>query len=79
MKISYWHYRRPPQVFDDAAALGFRMDLMDIGGGFTGHFDECGNVMFGEIATTINAALATYFPPDLLPHEVRGRRLGVQH
>ncbi|PNW72470.1 hypothetical protein CHLRE_16g683371v5 [Chlamydomonas reinhardtii] len=51
------------KVFDDAAGMGFKMELLDIGGGFTGHFDECGNVMFGEIANTINAALATYFPP----------------
>ncbi|GIL90127.1 hypothetical protein Vretimale_13916 [Volvox reticuliferus] len=51
------------KVFDEAASLGFRMDLLDIGGGFTGHFDELGNVMFGEIANTINAALAKYFPP----------------
>ncbi|GLC44530.1 Mitochondrial 2-oxoadipate and 2-oxoglutarate transporter [Pleodorina starrii] len=51
------------KVFDEAASLGYRMELLDIGGGFTGHFDELGNVMFGEIANTINAALAKYFPP----------------
>lgn len=54
-------------MFDDAAGMGFKMELLDIGGGFTGHFDECGNVMFGEIANTINAALATYFPPGAWP------------
>jgi ornithine decarboxylase len=54
-----------PQVFDEANALGFAMELLDIGGGFTGHFDECGNVMFGEIANTINAALAANFPTDM--------------
>ncbi|KAG2440307.1 hypothetical protein HXX76_004416 [Chlamydomonas incerta] len=53
------------KVFDEAGALGFNMELLDIGGGFTGHFDECGNVMFGEIANTINAALATNFPPEM--------------
>ncbi len=52
-------------MFDEAASLGFHMELLDIGGGFTGHFDECGNVMFGEIATTLNAALAAYFPPEM--------------
>ncbi len=52
------------KVFDEAEALGFNMELLDIGGGFTGHFDAFGNVEFGEIATTINAALAMYFPPD---------------
>ena len=53
------------KVFDEAGALGFNMELLDIGGGFTGHFDEMGNVMFGEIANTINAALATNFPPEM--------------
>ncbi|KAG2455071.1 hypothetical protein HYH02_000893 [Chlamydomonas schloesseri] len=53
------------KVFDEAGTLGFNMELLDIGGGFTGHFDECGNVMFGEIANTINAALATNFPPEM--------------
>eukprot|EP00983_Pelagomonas_calceolata_P033873 1061519-Pelagomonas_calceolata.AAC.3 len=40
------------------------MELLDVGGGFTGHFDACGNVMFGEIANTINQAVARYFPPE---------------
>nr|CAE46409.1 ornithine decarboxylase [Chlamydomonas reinhardtii] len=53
------------KVFDEAGALGFNMELLDIGGGFTGHFDEMGNVMFGVIANTINAALATNFPPEM--------------
>lgn len=44
--------------------MGFTMSLLDIGGGFTGHFDACGNVMFGDIATTINGALAAHFPPE---------------
>jgi ornithine decarboxylase len=52
------------QIFDLGAALGFSMSLLDIGGGFTGHFDACGNVMFGDIATTINGALAAHFPPE---------------
>ncbi|KAG2490269.1 hypothetical protein HYH03_011224 [Edaphochlamys debaryana] len=59
------------KVFDEASALGFKMDLLDIGGGFTGHFDGLGNVMFGEIATTINAALAAHFPPGGEGGEVR--------
>ncbi|GLI59190.1 hypothetical protein VaNZ11_001024 [Volvox africanus] len=53
------------KVFDEAYALGFNMELLDIGGGFTGHFDEMGNVMFGEIANTINTALAAHFPPEM--------------
>jgi ornithine decarboxylase len=52
------------QVFDQAEAMGFSMELLDIGGGFTGRFDEAGNVMFGEIANTINAALARHFPAE---------------
>ncbi|KXZ55818.1 hypothetical protein GPECTOR_2g1369 [Gonium pectorale] len=59
------------KVFDEATSLGFKMELLDIGGGFTGHFDECGNVMFGEIANTINAALATYFAPGSEHGDVR--------
>lgn len=53
------------KIFDEANAMGFHMELMDIGGGFTGHFDEMGNVMFGEIATTINNAIAMNFPPEM--------------
>ncbi len=53
------------QIFDMAGALGFDMELLDIGGGFTGRFDASGNVMFGEIANTINAALAENFPPEM--------------
>ncbi len=41
------------------------MELLDIGGGFTGRFDAHGNVMFGEIANTINAALAAHFPQEM--------------
>lgn len=41
------------------------MELLDVGGGFTGHFDACGNVMFGEIANTINMAVARCFPPEM--------------
>eukprot|EP00955_Chlamydomonas_euryale_P036745 350545-Chlamydomonas_euryale.AAC.1 len=51
-------------IFDAAVALGFDMTLLDIGGGFTGAFDACGNVMFGEIANTINAAVAEHFPAE---------------
>jgi ornithine decarboxylase len=49
-------------VFDMAELLGFHMELLDIGGGFTGTFDTQGNVMFGDIAAAINAALDQEFP-----------------
>jgi ornithine decarboxylase len=52
------------QIFDLGNSMGFSMQLLDIGGGFTGHFDSCGNVIFGDIATTINGALAAHFPPE---------------
>ncbi|KAJ9508522.1 hypothetical protein QJQ45_012069 [Haematococcus lacustris] len=55
-------------VFDMAEALGHSMELLDIGGGFTGHFDCDGNVKFGDIAHTINSALAAYFPMDRCSH-----------
>lgn len=55
---------RARQIFDEAEALGNKMELLDIGGGFTGHFDSMGNVMFGEIAGAINAAVAQHFPPE---------------
>ena len=54
-----------PQIFDEAEAMGFAMELLDVGGGFTGHFDAHGNVMFGEIANTINSSLAKHFPPEM--------------
>jgi len=52
-------------IFGQAQAMGFAMELLDIGGGFTGHFDERGNVKFGEIANTINTALSTHFPEEM--------------
>ena len=52
-------------IFDQAHNdFGFTMELLDIGGGFTGHFDSCGNVKFGEIANAINAAVAEHFPAE---------------
>jgi hypothetical protein len=33
-------------------------------GGFTGHFDDDGHVIFGETAATINKAIEAEFPPD---------------
>lgn len=53
-----------PQIFDTATAMGYEMELLDIGGGFTGHFDSHGNVMFGDIANAINSAIAAHFPPE---------------
>ncbi|MEW5298294.1 MAG: hypothetical protein WDW36_001434 [Sanguina aurantia] len=52
-------------IFDKAALLGFDMELLDIGGGFTGNFDAAGNVIFGDIATTLNSAIAASFPEEM--------------
>lgn len=51
-------------IFNLATQAGFCMELLDIGGGFSGHFDALGNVMFGEIASAINSAVAKHFPPE---------------
>jgi ornithine decarboxylase len=51
------------RVFGVAEELGHSMKLLDIGGGFTGHFDAHGHVMFGDIARTINSAINVHFPP----------------
>jgi len=53
------------EIFDIGISMGFPMELLDIGGGFSGQFDPMGNVMFGDIANTINNALAVYFPPEM--------------
>uniref|UniRef100_A0A383V4L4 ornithine decarboxylase n=1 Tax=Tetradesmus obliquus TaxID=3088 RepID=A0A383V4L4_TETOB len=51
-------------VFDIGAELGHEMRLLDIGGGFTGHFDGHGHVQFGDIARTINTAIGEHFPAE---------------
>lgn len=52
------------RIFAAGAAAGHTMNLLDIGGGFTGRFDARGHVVFGDIGRTINAALAAHFPPE---------------
>lgn len=51
-------------VFDIGAELGHEMRLLDIGGGFTGHFDAHGHVQFGDIARTLNTAIGEHFPVE---------------
>ena len=46
-------------VFDQAAALGFNMHTLDVGGGFTG--DET----FEPMAAVLSASLDDYFPPHI--------------
>ncbi|NXK53604.1 AZIN2 inhibitor, partial [Chauna torquata] len=47
-------------AFDMGAELGYRMHLLDIGGGFPGTEDA--RAQFEERAAMINSALDTYFP-----------------
>ncbi|KFP79840.1 Ornithine decarboxylase 2 [Acanthisitta chloris] len=47
-------------VFDMGSELGYRMHLLDIGGGFPGTEDT--RARFEEIAAMINSALDLYFP-----------------
>ncbi|XP_074832211.1 antizyme inhibitor 2 [Carettochelys insculpta] len=47
-------------VFEMGAELGYKIHLLDIGGGFPG--TESSKVRFEEIAATINSALDSYFP-----------------
>lgn len=46
-------------VFDQAAALGFSMHTLDVGGGFVG--DET----FEPMAAVLSASLDVYFPPSI--------------
>ena len=51
------------RVFNAADALGMPpLHLLDVGGGFWGRFDACGNVQLDGVAKSINAALEDYFP-----------------
>jgi ornithine decarboxylase len=53
------------EIFEDGATLGFRMTLLDIGGGFPGV--DTPKTSFKDIANIINSAIATHFGsyPDL--------------
>lgn len=45
-------------VFDQAAALGFDLHTLDVGGGFTGD-------LFEDMASVLREALDDYFPPNV--------------
>ncbi|KAJ6654332.1 hypothetical protein lerEdw1_007254 [Lerista edwardsae] len=49
-------------VFEMGAELGYKMHLLDIGGGFPGAEETKGR--FEEIAAVVNSALDLYFPED---------------
>eukprot|EP00054_Salpingoeca_dolichothecata_P015143 m.86559 g.86559 ORF g.86559 m.86559 type:complete len:428 (-) comp21343_c0_seq1:73-1356(-) len=48
------------KVFDEGEDLGFKFNLLDVGGGFPG--TDVGAVSFKEIVTELNAALDKHFP-----------------
>jgi ornithine decarboxylase len=50
------------ETWQIATELGFKMSMLDIGGGFPGQANA--PITFTEIATVVNGALDTYFPPD---------------
>ncbi|KAL5015826.1 hypothetical protein ScPMuIL_005415 [Solemya velum] len=50
------------EAFDLACDLGFKMELLDIGGGYPGHETGPGEVSFEEMADVINSSLEKYFP-----------------
>ena len=53
------------QVFDQGAALGFSMTLLDLGGGYSGgQWDAQGRFNLLPVAAAVNAALDQYFPAD---------------
>ena len=46
-------------VFDQAAAIGYELKTLDVGGGFTG------DALFEEMAAVLRDALDDYFPPSV--------------
>jgi len=50
------------RVFGEAASLGFKFTLLDVGGGFPGH--DSSRISFKDITTVLNAALDRYFPEE---------------
>ena len=47
-------------VFQEAARLGIKLEMLDIGGGFPGH--EAGDISFLDISRQVNASLEEHFP-----------------
>ena len=53
------------QVFDQGAALGFSMTLLDLGGGYPGgQWNAQGHFNLLPVAAAVNAALDQHFPAD---------------
>jgi ornithine decarboxylase len=58
----YQAVKNARQVFNDGEDLGFKLNLLDIGGGFPGVDDEAIN--FEEVCDQLKSAFAEYFPPE---------------
>ncbi|KAJ2493229.1 Ornithine decarboxylase [Coemansia sp. RSA 2050] len=54
-------------VFDQADALGLRLSLLDVGGGFPGRNDAAG-LDFNVVARVLSAAVDRHFPQDAYAH-----------
>lgn len=50
------------KVFDMAALRGYKLHMLDIGGGFTAYLDEQGEVTLGKMPPAVNEALDELFP-----------------
>lgn len=53
------------KVFECAQKLGFKMTLLDIGGGFPGRSDPKEKAVFDKIAVAIQNTLRKYFPSSM--------------
>ena len=60
--------RAAQQVFVAGAALSYHFGLLDIGGGFHGHFTAGGAVDPAHVASEMNGALADSFPRRQFGH-----------
>ncbi|KAJ2612905.1 Ornithine decarboxylase [Coemansia sp. RSA 1365] len=58
---------RARRVFDQAAQFGFRLSLLDVGGGFPGRGDQSG-LSFSAVADVLCSALAKHFPVGAFGH-----------
>lgn len=56
------------KVFDMGAALGFRMRLLDLGGGFVNCPGPDGLPSLGGVPAAVNSALDAHFPQGLDVH-----------
>ncbi|KAJ2161484.1 Ornithine decarboxylase [Coemansia sp. RSA 552] len=57
---------RARRVFDQAAARGLRLQVLDVGGGFAGRGDD--GLPFAAAAGALSDALDAYFPPTQWGH-----------